>query len=307
MEQIVTSRIAPTPSGFLHSGNGLNFILTYLLTRVQNGKLILRIDDLDQQRMRQEYLDDIFLSLDWLGIDWDQGPSGVTDHLKNYSQVLKLDAYQKRLQQLLPYSFACECSRKDIARLSVDGKYPGTCRHKKLDYKPTITSLRKISNKNSVTWDDLIIGNVEVNLCDEMGDFIIYKKDGKPAYQLSSLHDDLEMGSSLIVRGLDLKQSTAAQLFLAEAMGEDLFAKVNFVHHPLIRDLKGNKLSKSEGAISLKYQREHSGKEYFFRWLADLFKLERSIIGLSELLEIAKEGGIARVLGWVENIKKQAN
>ena len=94
------TRIAPTPSGLLHEGNGTSFILTYALARAHQGQVVLRIDDLDAERMRLEYLDDIFRTLDWLGIDWDEGPSSVADFQLNWSQHHRLDLYQNILEKL---------------------------------------------------------------------------------------------------------------------------------------------------------------------------------------------------------------
>ena len=101
------SRIAPTPSGYLHLGNAFNFLFTWLVCKKLNGKLSLRIDDLDQARMRSEYLEDIFRTIDWLGISIDEGPSGPDDHLSNYSQVHRLALYEEAIQGIKTYLFPC--------------------------------------------------------------------------------------------------------------------------------------------------------------------------------------------------------
>ncbi|WP_460503336.1 glutamate--tRNA ligase family protein, partial [Hymenobacter agri] len=96
----VVSRLAPTPSGFLHLGNAVNFVLTWLLTRRAGGTLHLRIDDLDRARLRPAYLDNIFRVIDWLGIDYDHGPTGPDDFLRHHSQLLHLPEYNRVLRRL---------------------------------------------------------------------------------------------------------------------------------------------------------------------------------------------------------------
>lgn len=129
------TRLAPTPSGFLHIGNGASFVATWALARAQEGKILLRIDDLDAERMRPEYIEDIFRTLDWLGVDWDEGPFSAEDFFKNWSQHLRLDSYEKALQDLARtgHIYTCSCSRKDIRLNSKNGLYPNTCRNKRLN------------------------------------------------------------------------------------------------------------------------------------------------------------------------------
>ena len=126
----VRSRIAPTPSGFLHAGNAMNFILTWAITRASGGRLLLRIDDLDKGRYRREYVEDIFAGLEWLGLDYDEGPRSVQELEERWSQHHRLNRYQLLLDQLRADKrlFACICSRKEIRERSKDGRFPGTCR-----------------------------------------------------------------------------------------------------------------------------------------------------------------------------------
>ena len=139
------TRIAPTPSGLLHEGNGASFLLTYALARAYEGQILLRIDDLDAERMRIEYLDDIFRTLDWLGIEWDEGPTSVADFQQNWSQHHRLDLYQNALEELKNTEgvvYACNCSRKQINAASLNGLYPQTCRFKHLDFEAKETAWR---------------------------------------------------------------------------------------------------------------------------------------------------------------------
>ncbi|MCI4670091.1 MAG: glutamate--tRNA ligase family protein [Bacteroidia bacterium] len=295
---MIRSRIAPTPSGYLHKGNGVNFVLTYLLTKLQSGKIVLRIDDMDQARVRPAYLDDIFLSLEWLGLEWDEGPESVEDHLKKYSQIHRLDRYKALIESLLPYSFACECSRKEISQNSIDGQYPGTCKSKNLGLNTLLTSLRIITENKTIHWVDLIKEDTYVRLDQSIRDFVIQKKDSNPAYQLSSLSDDLDMGINFIVRGEDLVPSTAAQLHLANLSGKEEFRKASFLHHPLVQDENGYKLSKSNGAMSLQHWREGGDSSQFYEWFSRIIQLDAKIYSINELLDYSKEIGIEGVLEW---------
>ena len=110
----IVSRLAPTPSGYLHLGNAFSFILTWLLVRRLGGKLHLRIDDLDAPRLNQDCLEDIFIQLEWLGLDYDNGPQGPDDHLRRFSQSLRLEEYMSALEEIRESGmlYACSCSRK---------------------------------------------------------------------------------------------------------------------------------------------------------------------------------------------------
>jgi glutamyl/glutaminyl-tRNA synthetase len=253
------TRIAPTPSGFLHPGNGISFIITWALARKNGGKIVLRIDDLDAERMRPEYLDDIFYTLDWLGIDYDEGPQNVEEFTKNYSQHKRLDLYFEAFNTLKSHKFAtlygCNCSRKQIRDGSKNGIYPNTCRLKKVDFEEKDTAWRIIVPKNTlVPFQEHGKALVFNRLDETMGDFIIRQKNGLPAYQLASVVDDEYFNINFIVRGVDLLNSTAAQVFLAQYF-ENILPKTYF-HHPLITNTEGVKLSKSQGAGSLKEWRE---------------------------------------------------
>jgi glutamyl/glutaminyl-tRNA synthetase len=276
------TRLAPTPSGFLHLGNGASFVATWALARAFGGQILLRIDDLDAERMRPEYVEDIFRTLDWLGLDWDEGPFSVADFSQNWSQHLRLDMYENALSDLKKTGnlYACHCSRKDIRLNSINGLYPNTCRQNRLleleniaNYEKN-TAWRIVVNENKIvhfnTFEKIgllsinpileeksdFLNDLYVNLSEKIGDFIIRQKNGLPSYQLASLIDDGFFNINFIVRGEDLLHSTAAQIFLAEQLNQADFLNTNFWHHPLITDADGSKLSKSEGAASLMALRE---------------------------------------------------
>ncbi len=253
---MIRSRIAPTPSGLLHLGNAVNFVLTWLMVRKAGGTLRLRIDDADCLRTRPEYLEDIFRQLDWLEISWDEGPSGPDDFRRRFSQQLRLERYREFLAELrrLGHLYPCSCSRRMIRSLAPEGVYPGFCRERSVGSGASWVgqALRVRVPQGSV----LRVEGQEVPLCKAMGDFVLWRKEDLPAYQLVSLVDDLDDRITLIVRGQDLFPSTAAQLFLAKLHGNNFFADAVFCHHPLVCGEDGRKLSKSDGALSLATLRE---------------------------------------------------
>lgn len=269
------SRIAPTPSGFLHEGNAFNFILTWLITRSANGTLHLRIDDIDQVRVRPEYLEDIFNSLDWLGIDWDAGPQSVAQHTAEFSQIHRLPLYQNYLLHLQQSGvlFACTCSRKEIKEMDETGKYPSTCRSAGLSFDEAESCWRiKTSWPSEESWEDAWMGDITVPLDPSLQDCILRKKDALPAYQITSIVDDLCYGVNTIVRGEDLLPSTMFQRWMIRhhtALDPDA---ISWVHHPLVLSEKGEKLSKSAGDISLQssYNRGESSEKIirkFAEWM----------------------------------------
>jgi glutamyl-tRNA synthetase len=250
----IKTRLAPTPSGYLHLGNVLSFAITWALARSQGGLVVLRIDNLDNTRFRPEYLQDIFDTLEFMGIGYDEGPRNSTDFHQHYSQHLRLPRYHDMLLQLAQQDllYACPCSRKQIEAISPRRLYPLTCRHAHLPLQTPNAAWRiRIPEDTVITFQDQLMGTCKVPLAKEIPDFVVRRKDGIPAYQLASLCDDLQMGVNLIVRGEDLLASTAAQLFLAQHTGATGFTTALFVHHPLLRTSDGSKLSKSDGALSV--------------------------------------------------------
>ena len=287
--KFVKTRIAPTPSGFLHIGNVLSFSLTAGLARQAGASILLRIDDLDRERFAVEYLEDIFETLRFLGIPWDEGPRDVEDFEKSWSQVHRMGLYERALGVLRESGavFACNCSR---AQLVGSKGYPGTCREKgiSLDADGVNWRLRTEGREsraegrgswteesgswadgreawaegsrswvegNGLTADGSNLRTEGSGLPVEMRDFVVRRKDGYPAYQLSSVVDDLYYNVDLVVRGEDLRASTEAQLYLAKVLGAEEFGRVQFVHHPLLLE-NGEKLSKSAGATSIQYLRK---------------------------------------------------
>lgn len=276
----VRTRIAPTPSGYLHIGNILSFSLTAGLARRYGASILLRIDDLDRERVAAAFLEDIFETLRFLGLPWDEGPLDVEDFERNWSQVRRLALYEAALERLRGAGavFACSCSRAQLAGAGGDRGYPGTCRDLgiSLDAEGVNWRLRTAGRgepRRKGDWD---------GLPGEMTDLVVRKKDGFPAYQLTSVVDDIHFGVDLVVRGEDLRASTMAQLYLANVLaaagmeGAAAFGGLRFVHHPLLVAADGEKLSKSAGSTSIQYFRRQGASP------ADIFMFIARSLGSAE-------------------------
>ena len=284
---ILRSRLAPTPSGYLHVGNAVNFLRTWLLVHRAGGNLRLRIDDADSERARPEFVEDIFDQLDWLKLSWEEGPCGPDDFFLHHSQLLRLDRYREFLSELAAraHLFHCTCSRREVLTHSQSGLYPGTCRGRR-----DLASGHPV--RIHVPVETLVrVEDTQIALCREMGDFVLWRRGGLPAYQLASLVDDLDHRINLIVRGGDLVVSTAAQLFLAKQLGRDDFSRTAFHHHPLISCAEGKKLSKSHGALSLKAMRAGGvSVTEVYRLTARQLGLDpREVVDLTDLLSLYRE------------------
>jgi glutamyl-tRNA synthetase len=240
-------------------GNVYSFRLTADLARRTGAKILLRIDDLDRERVEERYVQDIFDTLQFLDIPWDEGPHNKRDFEHTWSQLHRMALYSRALEELRQQGvlFACACSRTQIARESVDGEYPGTCRDKGLSLDmPDVSWRVRTDAGHGLTMRQLDGPVFKGPLDGSVRDFVVRKKDGQPAYQLTSLVDDLHFGVDLIVRGQDLWSSTLAQLYLAELLhGGTAFANATFHHHALFTDAGGHKLSKSAGAASIQFLR----------------------------------------------------
>lgn len=280
------TRIAPTPSGFLHVGNAVSFLITYCLAKSEKGELLLRIDDLDRERYRSEYVEDIFYALDWLGIQYDEGPSSVADFDKYWSQHHRMSLYDDALKTSLEqeWVYACDCTRRDLVPSGNYPVYGGKCRNLKKSFHGNIAWRWKIKEGTSIHWIDLFTSDTTINLSEQMGDFVVKQKNGLPSYQLGSYVDDLYFNITHIIRGADLLTSTAAQLCMATHWQSTDFQRIRFGHHPLITDKTGHKLSKSIGSESLKSLRENGQPPL------NILETVRKILGLpDEKIETTKE------------------
>ena len=239
----IITRIAPTPSGYLHLGNAYNFLLVWLLARTRGGKIRLRIDDLDSGRVRQRFLDAIFYDLEWLGIDWDDGPTTV-DQVPLFAQHSRMEEYMAALGHFREHRdvFGCVCTRKMI-RMTGSSVYQGTCVGKPL----AENTIWRLHMKGDVLY------NGERHSLQE--EYVMLRSSlGIPTYQLACVVDDYLHGVNLIVRGQDLFSSSLIQTYLREAL--EISSHPYHFHHDLLLDESGQKLSKSTGSLPISAIRE---------------------------------------------------
>ena len=254
------TRLAPTPSGFLHLGNVLSFMITDSLAKQTNARVMLRIDDIHREKVQTAYIEDIFDTLHFMGIDWQEGPRNLDEFEREWSQLHRLPLYDNALQKLRSsgHLFACNCSHAQIWNENPGGSYPGTCRNKMLSLDMPGVTWRVRTDKDMKLHVRVLEGDViESILPASMQDFAVRKQNGLPSYQLSALVDDVHFGVDLIVRGQDLWPSTLSQLYLAAILEIPAFSNITFLHHALLEAAPGQKLSKSAGDTSIQYLRKH--------------------------------------------------
>ena len=284
------TRIAPTPSGYLHLGNILSFAITAGLAAKTKSKILLRIDDFDRERTNKLYVQDIFDTLNFLEIPWDEGPKNLQEYEAEYSQVYRADMYSKALKQLRENGdvFACSCSRAQVVTAGAESVYQGTCRFKNISLDKENTSWRI----NTTYGQELIVKTLDgatmnVALPAPMYDFIVRRKDGFPAYQLISVLDDAHFGVDLVVRGNDLWPSSLAQLYLASVLQQNAFLSTTFYHHPLLKNAFGEKLSKSEGDTPVQaLRKQHKKPLDIYTLIAGMLGISASVGSWQELLDL---------------------
>lgn len=272
------TRIAPTPSGYLHLGNALSFALTAAMARRAGASILLRIDDIDRQRVQPAYVQDIFDTLNFLEIPWDEGPRDAVQFEQEFSQVQRMTQYAAALMQLEEKNavFGCNCSRKQISDEGGDA-YPGTCLLQSIPLETPEVNWRMYTSSDRPlrmkTWP---YDSVEARLPASMQNFVVRKKDGYPSYQLASVVDDHFFGVDLVVRGEDLYDSTLAQLYLAAVLQDQPFLQTTFYHHPLLTKEGDVKLSKSASDTSIQYWRKEG------KTAADIYTMIAGMLGHKE-------------------------
>ena len=262
-------RLAPSPTGLLHLGHARTFLIAAQRAAKRHGTLILRNEDLDPQRSRHEFVDAMIEDLRWLGIQWTEGPDCGGLH-GPYSQSERRSFYVEAWRQLRDRGFIypCTCSRKDldldlaqsaVAPNDLDDEpvYPGHCR--------TRTDASQFANPKGVNWRFRVPDGEDITFADEnlgpqkyvagrdLGDFLIWRRDDVPAYQLAVVVDDAAMKITEVVRGADLLKSTARQLLL---IGVLAYPTPDYFHCELVRDASGIRLAKRHDALSIRSLRE---------------------------------------------------
>lgn len=257
-------RLAPSPTGLMHVGHARTFWVAHERARTAGGSLILRNEDLDVGRARPEFVAAFIEDLRWLGCEWQEGPD-IGGPFGPYSQSLRMDLYSAAFERLRAggWVYACTCSRKDIlsalsAPHAADDEpvYPGTCRRMESNVggMPGRVSWRfRVPDGTPVTFEDGGFGRQTFVAGRDFGDFVVWRHDGVPSYQLACVVDDAAMRITEVVRGADLLVSTARQLLLYRALGWEAPA---FFHCPLVTDSSGVRLAKRHDSLSLRSLRE---------------------------------------------------
>jgi glutamyl-tRNA synthetase len=257
---VIRGRYAPSPTGYLHLGNARTALAAWLHTRSQGGEFILRIEDLDSQRSKAEYIEANITELKWLGLDWDEGPD-IGGIYGPYIQSQRHRLYWEAIEHLQAqgHLFECYLSRKDLQDIAsapheIQAVYSERERkhneqikaQKKLEGKTP--SLRFAVRSQTLSFTDLLQGKQIFSAIHDVGDFIVKRADSEWAYQLAVVVDDVQMQITQVVRGDDLLNSTAAQLLLYEALGA---TPPTFMHVPLLADETGQRMSKRQGSLTL--------------------------------------------------------
>lgn len=242
---MIRGRFAPSPTGRMHLGNVYSALLSWLSARSQGGEWLLRIEDIDPQRSRREYADQIENDLRWLGLSWD----GFC------RQSERSSLYEEALRSLAPYTYYCRCTRADImatqAPHETDGRivYAGTCRE--AGHREGAVRLRVPDEE--IPFVDGHYGAQCVNLAQHCGDYILRRRDGAWAYQLAVVVDDALTGVTEVVRGRDLLLSAAQQIHLHGLLG---YEPPRFAHLPLLINGAGQRLSKRDASLDMGHLRE---------------------------------------------------
>lgn len=276
-------RLAPSPTGYLHLGHARTFWIAQERARARGGSLVLRNDDIDALRFKLEFVAAMIEDLRWFGFRWDEGPD-CGGPFGPYSQSERSPFYRTALDQLQAggFIYPCTCSRKDIAAAARaphasddEAIYPGTCRPKHGGKWPVTRDMQphaegnlspvtrprsprtnwrfRVPDGEAISFHDGKLGPQHFVAGKDFGDFVVWRHDDVPAYQLSVVVDDAAMQITEVVRGADLLKSTARQLLLYRALG---WRPPKFFHCPLMTDAAGVRLAKRHDALSLRKLRE---------------------------------------------------
>jgi glutamyl-tRNA synthetase len=245
-EKIIT-RFPPSPTGYLHIGGARTALFNWLFARQNNGKFILRIEDTDRERSTEEATKAILESMEWLGLDWDEGP---------YFQSQRYDIYNGMIEHLLSIgqAYHCHCSpeeleqRREAARAKgLKPKYDGKCRELGLGPAPGSVVRLKIPKTGITHFNDLIKGPIRFDN-EELDDLILRRSDGSPTYHLAVVSDDISLGVNYVIRGDDHVNNTPRQILIYSALNEPL---PRYAHVPMILGPDKTRLSKRHGALSV--------------------------------------------------------
>ncbi len=300
-------RFAPSPSGRMHLGNLMTALLAWLDVRHVGGVMLLRMEDLDPERCREEYASQLARDLEWLGLDWDEG-YGVGGPHGPYRQSERSNIYVEYLKKLEEKErvYPCWCTRAQ--RLAASAPHPGenrgdgACpcrsfsrqeREKRLASGERLPSLRAAVPEEEISFADGLCGLYTEQLARDCGDFLVRRSDGVAAYQLAVTVDDGLMAVSRVVRGKDLLSSTPRQLWLHRELG---FGAPQYYHTPLLLAEDGRRLSKREKDLDMEALRQKYRPEELIGKLA-------ALAGLLEKAEPCRASELVRDFSW-EKVKR---
>ena len=257
-------RLAPSPTGFLHLGHARTFWIAAQRAKQHHGTLILRNEDLDPQRCRHEFVGAMYEDLSWLGIEWSEGP-GHGGLYAPYSQSERRAHYLKAWQHLRDggWIYPCSCSRKDLAAAATapndsddEPIYPGRCRSRtdaaQFEDPVGVNWRFRLPDAEAIHFTDLNLGPQAFLPGKDFGDFVVWRRDDVPAYQLAVAVDDALMRITEVVRGADLLKSTARQILVLRALG---YSPPAYYHCELVRDATGLRMAKRHDAASIRHLR----------------------------------------------------
>lgn len=242
----IRTRFAPSVTGHLHLGHAVNAVHVWGLARALGGEVLIRLEDHDQGRYRPEFEASILEDLDWLGLDTTLPVSRQRNAQERYAEAARRLGAEHR-------TFYCDCSRKQVAEVQgvIEGetlRYPGTCRDRGLTDAPG-RALRVRVEPGEERFNDLRLGSITQDPAAQCGDFVLRDGKGQWTYQHCVVADDLAEEITLVIRGEDILESTGRQLRLVHLLGHH--SPPRYLHHPLVTDARGRKLSKKEFAKSL--------------------------------------------------------
>jgi len=248
------TRFAPSPTGFLHIGGARTALYCYLEARRRGGQFILRVEDTDRERSTQEAIDAILLAMDWLGLEYDEGPIFQTQRLDRYREVAEKMVADGTAYYAYETREELEAVRDAAMAAKEKPRYNGYYRDRNEPYRDDPNRVIRFKNPigGSVVFDDKIKGRIEWSN-DELDDLVIFRPDGYPTYNFAVVVDDLDMGITDVIRGDDHVNNTPRQINIYKALGAPV---PHFAHMPMILDPEGAKLSKRSGAANVMSYKE---------------------------------------------------
>ena len=238
------TRFAPSPTGHLHLGGARTALFSYLFAKANNGKFLLRFEDTDQERSKEEYVDSILNSLSWMKIKLDSDPVYQSKNVARHKE-LAIELYKKG------FAYACDCSEETLTKMREEQiakkqkpKYNGLNRNKNIEFSKGMVLRFKFPLEGISKFKDLILGDISINN-KEFDDFIILRSDGSPTYNFSAAVDDMDMKITTVIRGDDHITNTLKQINVLDTLNAII---PNYAHLPMVLAESGKRLSKRDGA-----------------------------------------------------------